>query len=100
MADRHRIAFPGTDFPALELERETELALVLSVVNSPILFGCRSGICGTCLVEVETLNGKIRPPGEDEKEALSIYAPGNPKARLACQFPLTADVNMRKIDPV
>jgi ferredoxin len=100
MAERHRIEFPGTEFSALELETETELALTLSVINSPILFGCRSGICGTCLVEVEAMKGELRPPEKEEMEALSIYAPDNPKARLACQFQLTADVQMQKIDPL
>ncbi|MBC6436085.1 2Fe-2S iron-sulfur cluster binding domain-containing protein, partial [Nostoc sp. HG1] len=31
----------------------------LTIQNSPVLFGCRTGICGTCLVEV---NGTIPSP--------------------------------------
>ena len=89
------IEFPGTDFEPLLLEAGVRLSTELTAVNSPILFGCRSGICGTCLVEVES--GSIDEPEADEKEALEIFAPGNPKARLACQLHLTGDLCLRKI---
>jgi ferredoxin len=65
------------------------LAEHLDVTNSPLLFGCRTGICGTCLVRIE---GDLPPPGDDEKELLDLLAPGDPRARLACQVELTSDV--------
>jgi ferredoxin len=95
----HRIEFPGTSFAAVELPDLANLALHLSVLNSPLLFGCRSGLCGTCLIEVEpTTDATLEPPDSAEVEALGIYAPGNPRARLACQIVLSADVRIRKID--
>lgn len=96
---KYRIEFPGTTFQPLELESDAELSLALTAANSPILFGCRSGICGTCLVEAKALNGELPPPCDGEAEALSIYAPGNPNARLACQIPLATDISLRKIAP-
>lgn len=95
---RHRIEFPGTDFAPVELDDLASLPLHLTVQNSPVLFGCRSGLCGTCLIEVEVVDAaEVEPPDADEAEALELYAPGNPKARLACQFMLSASVRIRKI---
>lgn len=95
---KHRIEFPGTDFPPVELEDLAILPLHLNVQNSPVLFGCRSGLCGTCLIEVEAINSAVtESPNADEAEALELYAPGNPSARLACQFLLTTDIRVRKI---
>ena len=64
----------------------------LTVQNSPVLFGCRTGLCGTCLVEII---GDITPPTEDEKEVLQILAPDNPNARLACQVDFTQDITIK-----
>lgn len=95
----HRIEFPGTSFPPVDLPDLASLPLHLTVLNSPVLFGCRSGLCGTCLIEVEPAReGAIEPPDAAEAEALALYAPGNPQARLACQMPLTGDVRIRKIE--
>lgn len=95
---RHRVEFPGTAFAAVELPDLASLALHLTVQNSPLLFGCRSGLCGTCLVEAEALGPeRLEPPDAAEAEALEIYAPGNPKARLACQLVLSAAVRIRRI---
>jgi ferredoxin len=94
----HRIEFPGTGFAPVELPDLASLALHLTVLNSPVLFGCRSGLCGTCLIEVEAAGAEaLDPPDAAEAEALAIYAPGNALARLACQLPLTADIRVRKI---
>ncbi len=67
------------------------LAEHLSVRNSPVLFGCRTGICGTCLSRIE---GEALPPDAGEREMLDIYAPGLPDARLLCQVRLTGDVTV------
>lgn len=96
----HRIEFPDTDFAPVELPDLASLPLHLSVLNSPLLFGCRSGLCGTCLIEVEPLgDAALDPPDAQEREALDLYAPGNPDARLACQVVLGAGLRIRKIAP-
>lgn len=95
---RYRIEFPGTAFPPVELPDLTDLAQSLTVQNSPVLFGCRSGLCGTCLVEIEPATPEpLEPPDSEEAEMLEIYAPGNPKARLACQVLLSTDIKLCKI---
>jgi ferredoxin len=93
-----RIEFPGTAFPAQEIPERACLPLYLDVQNSPLLFGCRSGLCGTCLIEVDAAAGAVQAATADEREALEIYAPGNPNARLACQLVPLGPLRVRKID--
>lgn len=87
----YKIQFPQTNYQPIHLEENQNLSELLTIENSPVLFGCRTGICGTCLVVVE---GDIPPPLGDEKELLEILAPENPKARLACQIQLTNDIQI------
>ncbi|KST67413.1 2Fe-2S iron-sulfur cluster binding domain-containing protein [Mastigocoleus testarum] len=91
----YKIQFPDTNHSTLSLEENQNLSEYLTVENSPLLFGCRTGICGTCLVEIE---GDIPPPHEEEKEILELLAPGNQKARLACQVKLTADIKIKSCE--
>jgi ferredoxin len=86
------ISFPGTDYQSIVLEKNQPLSENLTIQNSPVLFGCRTGICGTCLVLIK---GEIPPANQDEKEVLEILAPGNQQARLACQIDLTNDVEIQ-----
>lgn len=83
------VRFPETNYQPVTLEKHQNLSEHLTVQNSPVLFGCRTGICGTCLVDVE---GDIPPPNEEEQEILENLAPGNKQARLACQLDLTSDI--------
>jgi ferredoxin len=77
------VHFPNTNYAPLTLEPHQPLAEQLTVQNSPVLFGCRTGICGTCLV---TAIGDLAPPSAAEQEILDMLAPGNSQARLACQI--------------
>lgn len=87
----YKISFPNTDFFSINLSPHEPLAEHLTAQNSPVLFGCRTGLCGTCLVEIQ---GNIPPPTTAEKEVLEILAPDNPHARLACQIDLTQDITI------
>lgn len=94
----HRVEFTDDKYEPVELPHGAELSSALDAVNSPVLFGCRSCICATCLVEVESLSDPPLPPPEgEEAEVLEIYAPDNPRARLACQITLTADLRVRPL---
>ena len=86
------VRFPNSKFAPIALEPHQNLAEVLTVQNSPVLFGCRTGICGTCLVRVE---GDIPPPDRDEREMLDILAAELPQARLACQLDVTDNIAVR-----
>lgn len=84
-----QITFPQSNYSPVTIPINQPLALHLNPQNSPILFGCRTGICGTCLVSVE---GETSPPDSAEQEVLSVLAPDNPRARLACQLDITHDL--------
>lgn len=92
LSDRCTVHFPDSSYPSIVLENPQSQQL--TVENSPVLFGCRTGICGTCLVLVK---GNVSPPQPDEQEVLQILAPDTPDARLACQIQLMGDVEIRKM---
>ncbi|BAY98979.1 ferredoxin [Tolypothrix tenuis PCC 7101] len=95
MPELCKISFPGTNYPPINLQPHQNLSEYLTIQNSPVLFGCRTGICGTCLVEVI---GEISPPLPDEQEMLNTLVPNHPNVRLACQLDIIADVEIRKIE--
>jgi|JI6StandDraft_1071083.scaffolds.fasta_scaffold482529_2 ferredoxin len=91
MSASYRVSFPeNEEYPPVELPADASLAERFDVSNSPVLFGCRTGICGTCLVEVVP-DAPLPAPDAYEKEVLDIYAPDNPRARLCCQVKLRAN---------
>ena len=49
----HAIEFPNTRYKPVSLPAGAKLSEELTIINSPVLFGCRTGICGTCLVQIE-----------------------------------------------
>ncbi len=92
----YTISFSPESHIAVSLDDGAILSEHLTVENSPVLFGCRTAICGTCLIEIlSEENGRLDCPGDDEKELLEIIAPDNPRARLACQIALAADIRIR-----
>ena len=95
MSNLCTVSFPRTNYPPITLQHHQSLSEHLTIQNSPVLFGCRTGICGTCLVEVI---GDIFPPQPDEQEMLEILAANHPHARLACQLDVTGNVEIRKLE--
>lgn len=85
------------DFPDQHLQKGANLSEELTIENSPILFGCRIGICGTCSVEVIEDMG-LHARTSEEVEYLEAICPEKPNSRLACQIRLCADLKVRKID--
>ena len=86
-----RVRFATGSHPPIDLPEHSNLSEHLTVQNSPVLFGCRTGICGTCVVRVE---GSIPPPKDEELDTLDVVAPGDKCARLACQLDLTRDIEI------
>ncbi|HLO47723.1 MAG TPA: 2Fe-2S iron-sulfur cluster-binding protein [Kamptonema sp.] len=94
MSDLCTISFPGSDYPPITLQPHQNLSEYLTIQNSPVLFGCRTGICGTCLVEVI---GDIPVAKADEQEIVDILAPNHPNARLACQLDLITNIEILRV---
>ena len=90
------IDFPHTDYAPTSFSIDTPLSVGLTLQNSPILFGCRTGICGTCLVSA---TGNMQSVDAEEKEVLEILAPNCSTARLACQIVPTGDLSLTPLTP-
>ena len=86
----------GQSFPALSLKKGAVLSEELDIHNSPVLFGCRTGICGTCVVRAEPLYEDELT--EDEQEILDVYAAGQQGVRLACQMRLQGPLCLRPVE--
>ena len=57
------------------------------------LFNCRgNGMCGTCVVKLESEN--IDPPNEIEKKKLKKKLITDPNMRLACQLNVKTDLKI------
>ncbi len=96
MSNVCQISFPGTAYPPISLPPDENLSEHLTIQNSPVLFGCRTGICGTCLVEAK---GDMAAAKPDEQEMLDTLAPNHPHARLACQIEFTGQVEISPLLP-
>ncbi|GEM_PF-772590 len=80
----------------LEINEDNELSKELDALNSPILFGCRTGICGTCLLTVEEGSENCNTASADELEFLEIVSE-DPKARLGCLLKCYGSVKVKYI---
>jgi ferredoxin len=88
---KYTVRFFDETFAPVELAEGSAISEHLDVGNSPLLFGCRTGICGTCLLHVD---GPLPPPDEEEQELLDMLAPGDARARLGCQIKLCGDITV------
>lgn len=53
--------------------------------GSSIPFGCRNGVCGTCLSTITKGKHNLRPAEENEKATLEGFGAQAPDKRLICQ---------------
>ena len=59
--------------------------------DTSILFGCRDGACGACMVRVKKGGEHLSKMGDDERDFLETMA-AEPDERLACQCTVHGDV--------
>ncbi|MAZ47890.1 MAG: ferredoxin [Halobacteriovoraceae bacterium] len=85
------------DNETIELEMGINLSKQLDATHSPILFGCRTGICGTCLVNILRGHEHLTPASDDELELLEIMADDQSHPRLACQLKCSGDISIEYI---
>jgi ferredoxin len=91
---RRTVSFARDTHAPVSVPSGKTLAEDLHIKNSPVLFGCRTGVCGTCVVSVAKGYDALPPPDDDEKEILELYAEGVPQARLACQIDVQSDITL------
>jgi ferredoxin len=60
-------------------------------------FGCRDGVCGTCIMTVRAGAENLSSPDVEERDTLENFdaAPGQ---RLACQVKIRGDVEIEVIE--
>lgn len=92
------IEFSDSEKKPVELNDGDCLSEKLTIHNSPILFGCRIGICGTCAVEIVKADSPLPPRSQDENDYLENMYPQNPNIRLACQIRINTNLKIRKAD--
>ena len=61
--------------------------------DTSILFGCRDGACGACMVRVLEGAENLSPMQDDERDFLETMA-AEPNERLACQCKVRGDVKL------
>ncbi|MFF3749072.1 2Fe-2S iron-sulfur cluster-binding protein [Streptomyces sp. NPDC002018] len=76
--------------PLTEVEYETP--------QRPIPFGCRSGSCGACVIEVLEGLDSLGEPDHDELDFLEDLGRTGGTHRLACQCRLRGDATVRVAD--
>lgn len=94
--NRHRVSYGVDGYAASEVKEGKSLAIELDASSSPLLFGCRTGVCGTCLVEVQQGYESLPPPDADEQELLEVLT-DHPRARLACQLDVRCGIQLKPI---
>lgn len=82
-----------TDDLTIDVKDGYQLIEMCEDHDTSILFGCRDGACGACMVKV--LEGKehISPMENDEKDFLETMA-AEENERLACQCKVYGDVKI------
>ena len=90
----HRIDF--TDGTHIHVPDKENLADCDEIFDSPILFSCRTGACGTCLVKIHEGMENLPKIDEDEQEMLDLGKRGS-EYRLACQLFATGPVKIEYV---
>lgn len=62
-----------------------------------LMFGCRSGACGTCVCTVKKGQDKLLPPSDTEARTL-MGIKAKPGQRLACQLQVNDDLEIEHDD--
>ena len=82
-----------TDKKTIEVPENASIIDICENEDTSILFGCRDGACGACLVRVVENPDNLSPMQEDERDFLETMA-GQPDERLACQCKVLGDVTI------
>ena len=90
----HKLSF--VDGSEIEVENKELLIDSDDIFDTPITFGCRSGVCATCIVKIIEGEENLPAKSDEEKDILSTIA-GKEDCRLACQLYLTGDVKMEYV---
>ena len=83
----------ATDKKTLEVNEGDALIDVCEDVETSILFGCRDGACGACMIQVLENPQNLSPMEDHERDFLETMA-AREGERLACQCRVLGDVSI------
>ncbi|WP_185234684.1 2Fe-2S iron-sulfur cluster-binding protein [Teredinibacter franksiae] len=75
----------------------TNLTSVEEYVDDEIPFSCRSGCCGSCVIEITSGEQKVSPATNDEITFLDSLGYQGDAFRLACQCKILGDITIKPI---
>lgn len=82
-----------TDKKTFEVKDNYPLIDMCEEHDTSILFGCRDGACGACMIKVIEGAANVSPMQDHEKDFLETMAAA-PNERLACQCIVSGDVTI------
>ena len=82
-----------TDRKSIEVEKGAAIIDICEQHETSILFGCRDGACGACMVRVVANPQHLSAMEEHERDFLETMAARDDE-RLACQCKVLGDVTL------
>jgi ferredoxin len=82
-----------TDEKTLEVAQDYPMIDMCEDHDTSILFGCRDGACGACMIRVLEGADNLSAMLDDERDFLETMA-AEPDERLACQCRVRGDVKI------
>ena len=82
-----------TDDKTIEVKEGYAMIDMCEDYDTSILFGCRDGACGACMVKVLEGADNFSKMEDDERDFLETMA-AEPDERLACQCKVLGDVTI------
>jgi len=82
-----------TDKKTIEVEQNASMIDVCENIDTSILFGCRDGACGACMIRVIENPHNLSAMEEHERDFLETMAARDDE-RLACQCRVLGDVTV------
>ncbi|MFK7873527.1 MAG: 2Fe-2S iron-sulfur cluster-binding protein [Oligoflexales bacterium] len=82
-----------TDKKTVEIPDGSAMIDMCEDHDTSILFGCRDGACGACMIKVLDGAEHISPMEDDEKDFLETMA-AEENERLACQCRVSGDIRV------
>ncbi len=82
-----------TDNLTIDVKKDYPLIDMCDEYDTSILFGCRDGACGACMVRVVSGAENISKMDENERDFLETMA-AQENERLACQCRVFGDVTL------
>ena len=81
----------------IELAENSCLHQLDSIDQPDLVFGCLSGACGTCAIQVLVGVENLSPKNGKEYQLLDMLGLNGANCRLACQCRIYGDVRIKQI---